>query len=592
LHQFPSLGADLVLMDIRLQGKMDGVEAADIIRREHNIPVVLLTAYADSETIHRAKMTEPFGYIIKPFEERDLKTTIEIALYRHELSRKLMQSEERYRSFFEDDLTGAFVAAADGTVIACNQAFSTLVGLPDTASAVGMNVHSLFTTVEEHDQFFADLYEKRRLKLIETTLRGNDGTPFSVLANVVADFSRQGDVTEIKGYLIDTTERRHLEQQLRQSQKMEAIGRLAGGIAHDFNNLLTVIIGYTSMIKDKVTTGKPVERDLEGIQNAAKKATSLTKQLLAFSKRQILNPTVLNINELLRDLEKILRRLLTEDIVLHLYTETTRPHILIDPSQIEQALINLVVNARDAMPNGGKLDIESRNIVVESPEASINSDVPVGAYVKISVTDTGMGMKPETLSKIFEPFYTTKGGDKGTGLGLSTVFGIVEQSRGYIQVKSEISKGSAFSLLFPVARFEAQEISKVSDAAQAPTGHETILLVEDEDAVRSLVSRLLTMKGYRVYEASNPGEALLICEQHVDEIELLISDIVMPHMDGHGLADRLRALKPTLKILLMSGYPAHTLRDKMHSVPSHPFIQKPFEPNLFIQKVREVLDQG
>ena len=590
LESLASLEADLVLMDIRLQGRMDGVQAAGVLRRDYGVPVVLLTAYADSETIARAKLTEPFGYLIKPFEERDLKTTIEIALYRHKLASKLEQSEARYRSFFEEDLAGAFVADPLGKVLACNQAFADLVGARSIADAMELDLPSLFLTPDACESFFTDLYARRKLKLIEATFVRRDKVPVNILGNIIGNFDKKGAMKEIKGYLIDTTERKRLEAQLRQSQKMEAIGRLAGGIAHDFNNLLTVIVGYSSMIKDKVVLDKSVECDLDGIEDAARKAATLTKQLLVFSKRQILNPSVVNVNELVHGLEKMLRRLLPEDVVLHLYAEATDAHIYIDASQIEQALINLVVNARDAMPCGGKMDIDCRNLRLTGTLPTVNGEAPPGTYVKISVKDDGVGVPPDSLTKIFEPFYTTKPGDKGTGLGLATVFGFVEQSRGFIQVESEVGKGSTFSLLLPIAQSDAHAETSTPAAPPATQGHEAILLVEDEDEVRSLVSRLLTMQGYEVFEASNPGEAILIYEQHVNKIDLLVSDIVMPHMDGHGLAERLRAVNPKLKILLMSGYPSHTLHHKIRDMTSIPFIQKPFEPTAFAHKVREILD--
>ncbi len=590
LSVFPKMRAHLVLMDIRLQGEMDGVEAADIIRKRYNVPVILLTAYADEETIERAKLTEPFGYIIKPFEERDLKTTIEIALYRHELSKRLRESEERYRRFFEDDLSGDFVADSTGRVVACNQAFVDLLGLGNVESAIGTSIDSLFLDEPEKARFWDDLRSDGKLKLSEISLLTSDSRPVSVLANVIGYFDDKNQLSEIKGYLIDTTERKRLETQLRQAQKMEAIGRLAGGIAHDFNNLLTVIIGYASLIEEKAKVSKPIDRDLEGIQAASRKATTLTKQLLAFSKRQILNPVVVNMNDLVRDLEKMLRRLLTEDILLTLYTGATSPLVLVDPSQVEQSLINLVLNARDSMPKGGRLVIECRNVDLEEALPAAAGDIPPGSYVRLSVTDSGVGIEPELLAKIFEPFFTTKSPDKGTGLGLSTVFGIVDQSHGFVQVESEVGKGSSFSIYLPTTEQEARTTSTGDEEDVAPGGSETVLLVEDEEAVRGLVSQLLTMKGYRVLEASNPGEALLIYEKQKDEIDLLISDIVMPHMDGHLLSTRLRAMNPALKIILMSGYPAQTLRDKIDEISNLPLIQKPFDANHFMYKVREVLD--
>ncbi len=590
LAALDGLRAELVLMDIRLQGKIDGVEAAGIIRDRFDLPVVMLTAYADAETIERAKLTEPFGYIIKPFDERELKTTIEMALYRHELSRKLKESEERYRRFFDDDLSGDFVASPEGSIVECNLAFVDLLGYASVEEALGSNINRLFVSAEDRDGFWSELKAKRRLKLLETTLSTRQNGRKTVLANVIAYFDASDSLTEIKGYLIDTSEIKKLGRQLRESQKMEAVGRLAGGVAHDFNNLLTVILGYSSMIREKAAAGKPIDKDVDGIQNASDKATALTKQLLAFSKRQVLNPAIVDVNVLVRDLEKILLRLISEDITLHVYTEAERPEVFVDSVQVEQSLINLVANARDAMPSGGQLHIETRNVRLDSPSPSVTGDIPAGAYVKISVADTGIGIEPELVAKIFEPFFTTKGDERGTGLGLATVFGIVEQSEGYILVESEVGKGARFTLFFPLAAEEAEVACEPEAPKLSTRGNETILLVEDEEAVRTLVTKLLSLKGYRVHEAGNAGEALLICEQHRMEIDMLISDVVMPHIDGRGLALRLREIKPDLRILFMSGYPDQALRAKSLDLPESDFIQKPFDPNVFVNKVRSILD--
>lgn len=588
LEHLPQDQPDLVLMDIQLQGEMDGVETAGIIKDRYKIPVVFLTAFADDTTFQRAKNIDPFGYIIKPFEERILRTTIEMALYKDQLDKQLIASEERYRNFFEDDLSGDFVTDSEGNIIECNTAFVNLFSFASKKEALGTNVNQYFKTREERQKFWQSLLENKQLKLEEFNLNSSDGKTVDVLANVIGSF-KNGEIHEIKGYLIDTTERKRLEQQLQQSQKMEALGRLAGGVAHDFNNILTVIMGYSSMIKDKLNTGLSIEQDIEGIQKSAKKAVNLTRQLLVFSRKQTLKPTVVDINQLITDMQKMLRRLINENIGMHLFLHAENPTVYIDPGQMEQVLINLAVNAKDAMPEGGELIINTSNYRPTESEAR-EYNLSVDDYVIITVEDTGTGIDEQYLSKIFEPFFTTKSEEQGTGLGLSTVYAIIDQSNGHVKVDSVREKGTTFTIYLPQFKKKIEKEEKVEEEGTLTAGTETILVVEDEDNVRGLISKLLDRRGYKVLEARNAGEALLLCERHKEKIHLLITDVVLPIMRGDELAGRLKNIRPDIKFLFISGYIERKIEHEDIDPSEINFIQKPFEIEPFISKIREILD--
>ncbi len=594
IAHFKENDPDLVLMDIRLQGEMDGIEAARIIRERFRVPVIILTAYADEKTIERAKFIEPFGYIIKPFEERELRTNIEMALFRHKLETKLQESEERYRKFFQEDLSADFVADANGTLLACNRSFVKYFGFNNAEEVEGTNLDERFPDKNRAIEFWQQLSLNKRLVLHELDLLRADGTKLNMLANVVADTDDSGKIVEIKGYLIDISKRKHLEQQLRQSQKLEAIGRLAGGVAHDFNNILTVILGYSTIVQEKLQKNDTyIENEVTGIEDAAKRASTLTRQLLAFSRRQILKPKQVHLNELIKNLEKMMRRLVSEEIGMYLDLSAGPDTVWVDPGQIEQVLMNLIVNARDAMPEGGRISIRTKNYKVETPEVSPMGEISPGDYVCAAVKDTGVGIEPHMLKMIFEPFFTTKSEEKGTGLGLSTVYGIIKQSNGFLQIETQPNKGSTFWIFLPLSLDETEAPKRTKGLEQSYTGTEKVLVVEDEESLRHLVERILRLYGYSVVLAAGPDEAIELIEQNEEKFDLLVTDLVMPHMGGEELAQRILETKPHLKVIYMSGYPHKHVSDKTISqeeAEEIPFISKPFSPEDFARTVREVLD--
>jgi len=396
------------------------------------------------------------------------------------------------------------------------------------------------------------------------------------------------------GMGIDVTEHRSLEEQLRESQKMEAVGRLAGGIAHDFNNLLTVIIGYCELLLSKIGKDNPLSQEAGEIRNAALRAASLTNQLLAFSRRQILSPEVLDLNSIVTDVENMLRRIIEENINLALNLCEAQWKVKADRSRIEQVIVNLAINAKDAMPKGGTLTIETRNIQIDDRTAKINPEISPGEYAVFSIKDTGHGMDRETMARIFEPFFTTKEVGKGTGLGLATVYGIVMQSGGHIRVDSEPGHGTTFSIYLPRAREEPSPPKKAAPAEMNTISlspdTKTILLVEDSDIVRELTRNVLDITGYAILEASSPEDAIRLCESHGGKIHLLLTDVVMPGMSGRDLSDRLQRVRPDMKVLYMSGYTDEAIVENGILDAGLHFIPKPFSPASMAQKILEVLN--
>jgi two-component system, cell cycle sensor histidine kinase and response regulator CckA len=391
--------------------------------------------------------------------------------------------------------------------------------------------------------------------------------------------------------LVDISGRRDLEDQLRQAQKMEAVGMLAGGVAHDFNNLLTIINGYSQLILNHLGPGDANRQFVEQIMKAGERAAALTRQLLAFSRRQVLQPKVLDLNRLVTGLSIMLQRLIGEDVDLRLELGPDLGRVSADPSQIEQVLMNLVVNARDAMPQGGAVTIETANVTLDGLYAGRHIAVKPGAYVLLAVSDNGSGMDAGTQARLFEPFFTTKGAGRGTGLGLSTVFGIVKQSGGSVEVVSQPGQGSSFKVYLP--RID-QPVALETDGpeAQASRGSETILLVEDDDMVRTLVHETLQRQGYKVLDSAGPLEARRLAENHRAPVDLLITDVVMPKISGRELAEQMVRERPSMKVLYMSGYTESAVVNSGILKTEVAFLQKPFTPAALIEKVREVLENG
>ncbi len=418
-----------------------------------------------------------------------------------------------------------------------------------------------------------------------------DGTPIWMSLSVSPIRNEEGEVTHFVGVQSDVTERRQMEQQLRQAQKMEAVGQLAGGIAHDFNNLLTVINGYGEMLLNRLKVDDPLRESVSEMTKAGERAAALTRQLLAFSRKQVLAPSILDLNSVVIDLEKMLRRVIGEDIRLATDLQSPLDAVKVDRGQVEQVLLNLAVNARDAMPRGGQLTLRTRNVELDEGYARDHPYTHPGAYVALVASDTGHGMTPEVKARIFEPFFTTKGPGVGTGLGLATVYGIVKQSGGYIEVFSEPGAGATFEIYLPRAeRAVRSSKSHPGEARPAPRGSETILLVEDDDAVRALSRLILRQSGYTVLEARTAQEARDAAFRRAEPIQLLVTDVVMPELGGRELTERLLIVHPEMRVLFVSGYTDDAIVRRGVSEEEVNFLQKPFTPLALASKVREILD--
>jgi PAS domain S-box-containing protein len=522
----------------------------------------------------------------------------------------LRQSEERYRAFIEQSSEGVSrlemvppvpVGLPEeelvdriyeaGILAECNDAMARMYGFAAARDMIGTRLADLHdrTDAANRQQVLAFVRSGYRQTDSETHERDREAHPRVFLNNVVG-FVEDGLLVRVWGSQRDVTEQRHLEEQFRQAQKMEAVGQLAGGIAHDFNNLLTAILGNTQLLLRDLPPGDASRSDVEEIRKASERAAALTRQLLAYSRRQLLQPEVLDLNVVVAEMDRMLRRLIGEHIALATALAPDLGRVRADPSQLEQVIVNLVVNARDAMPDGGRLTIETANVDLDETYTEQHLGAAAGAYAMLAVTDTGTGMDASVRAHLFEPFFTTKEVGKGTGLGLATVYGIVKQSGGYISVYTEPGHGSSFKVYLPRTAPLPPAAAPAASRPTATRGSETILIVEDEAAVLALSRRALEKQGYTVLAAANPADALRLVERHGGAIHLLLTDVVMPGMSGRELAEQLAARRAGIRVLYMSGYPGDAIAQGGTLAPGSAFLSKPFAPDGLARKVRDVLD--
>ncbi len=522
---------------------------------------------------------------ILTFVARQLASAVEIK--RNEQA--LRRSEARYRSLVQSSVYGIYRSSLEGRFLDVNPALITMLGYGSAEEVLLLDPEKdVFAHAEEHARLIEEFRLTGRLDGIEVKWKRKDGSAITVRISGRAVSSADEPADVLEAIAEDVTDRRVLEDQLRQAQKMEAVGRLAGGVAHDFNNLLMVISGYAEVILADLPQDHCLHEKGRAIQLAADRATTLTRQLLAFSRKQLLELKVVDVNAIVVDMERLLRPLIGENVELTTILAPDAVHTRADAGQLEQVLMNLVVNAKDAMNRGGKLTIETRNIIVDENHRRGQTFIRPGNYVVLSVRDTGMGMDKETQSRIFEPFFTTKEKGKGTGLGLSTVYGIVKQSGGYVMVQSEEHRGTTFQIYLPRVEGVAEKHA-VPVAHAAMGGTETVLLVEDEDSVRQLVRDTLVAKGYRVVEAENGEAGMAAAAQHDGKINLVITDVVMPGMGGRELVKQLVQMRPGTKVLYLSGYTEDAIINEGTIERGAAFLQKPFTLQNLSRKVREVL---
>ncbi len=589
---------DLILSDHDL-GTWTGLDAlAILLRSGKDIPFIVVTGTLGDEEAAA-------GYIKRGAADYILKRRLNLLplAVAHVLQEKEHRNERNKRHLSEHalrlsvDRYRSLVVASAQVVWTANAAGDVVEDVPLWRAFSGKSVEETvgrgwLNTIHPEDreqarQAWSNAVKSRSNYATQYRALRKDGEYRDLLVRGVPVFEDDGSVREWVGTCTDITDQRQLEDQSRQGHKMEAMGKLAGGIAHDFNNLLGVIIGYSDLLMSTVQPGDASRREIEQIKKAGQRAASLTLQLLAFSRKQVLLPKVLDLNDVVRETSKMLLRLIGADIELVNTLSPTLDHVKADPTQIEQVILNLAINARDAMPNGGKLIIQTLNAELdESSNRYLNNDVKPGNYVLLTVSDTGIGMDKETQAHIFEPFFTTKEKGKGTGLGLATAYGIVKQSSGYIWVYSEVGKGTVVKVYMPRVQ-GALSHAQLEEAATPPTCSGTILLVEDEDSLRELSHKLLESMGYTVIEAANGADAIHIVGQCRDQIQLLITDVVMPGMNGRELAERLVASDSKMKVLYVSGYTDEGIMQTL--VPGVAFLQKPFTRDSLAKKIQEAL---
>ncbi|MBZ5526279.1 MAG: PAS domain S-box protein [Acidobacteriia bacterium] len=503
----------------------------------------------------------------------------------------LLASESQHRELIENAVYGIFVSELAGRFVDVNPALVAMLGYSSKEELLALDPGTdVYRRVEDRQRIIAQIKETKVLQGVEVEWKRRDGTSIAVRLSGRVVEDEKGEAQRAEVIVENVTEARKLEQQLRQAQKMEAIGRLAGGVAHDFNNLLAVMIGHCELITAQMSAEDPLRRQIEVISKAGNRAAELTHQLLAFSRQQVLQPRILNLNDVIEDTQKMLPRLLGAHIELSALLDSSLGQIKADPGQIEMVLLNLAVNARDAMPQGGRLTIATSNVDFAAHPPPPCTGMKPGPYVLLEVLDTGSGMDAATQSRIFEPFYTTKDVGKGTGLGLATVEGIVSQSGGFIAVESELSRGTAFHIYLP--RIDDTRKAKTPAAAspRTPRGSETILLVEDSEPLRLLTREFLVRQGYTVLDVGSAPAAIQIAAEHRGAIPLLITDVVMPQMNGPALAHILTRARQEMKVLYVSGYGSESTGSVERLKTSQAFLQKPYAMSALAGKIRELLD--
>ncbi|MGE5114296.1 MAG: PAS domain S-box protein [Acidobacteriaceae bacterium] len=592
---------DAVPIEVRLR-KLDGeyipfkVMATNLINTP-GIEGVVITA---RDLSRRDLAADEFEQQKQEFEQRDRRRSVELAATnriltaeireREQTERALRKSQSLLQATLESTADGILVVDSEGKFVSHNRRFVEMWGLPDDVLERGSDeeaLHLVLGQVKHPDEFLAKIKE---------LYRNPEQASYDILAFKDGRvFERYSQPQQISGKTVgrvwsfrDVTQKMQLEDYLRQAQKMEAVGRLAGGVAHDFNNLLMVIMAHCKELNTEVTPAPDsVRRSADQIMAASVRAAALTKQLLAFSRRQVLSPTVLDVNLALADLSIMLRRLISEDIELQINPSESAAFVEADPAQLDQVIVNLVVNARDAMPKGGTLTVDARSIELPQVRTRGTASVPPGKYVVVTVADTGVGITQEMLPRIFEPFFTTKELGQGTGLGLSTTYGIVRQSHGQILVESEWGKGTRFEIYLPKVEAPGASSLTSNTPIEVARGSETVLLVEDEDGIRILTKAFLEQQGYAVLVATNGPEALALTKNYSEPIHLLLTDVIMPGMRGTELAARLKGERPGMRVLYVSGYPEEEITD-----PDATFLQKPFLMEELGFMIRSLLDKN
>jgi len=625
---------DVILMDIRLEGQIDGIEAAEHIRSHFDIPVIFLTAYADEEKLDRAKLALPFGYLIKPIQTRDLVVTIEMALFttkadverkraeaalqkahdelerrvkertaelaksneqlkreteeRKRAEEKIRESEARYRGLFEDSRDAIDLVTEEGRFIDINQAGLDLFGYT-REEVMRMNISELYVYPDDRSRFQQEIDRKGYVRDYELILQNKDRTEMDCLVTVTAKRADDGSITRYQSIIRDVTEYKELEKQVRQAQKMEAIGTLAGGIAHDFNNILSAIVGYTEISQIKLPENSDVHADLDEVLKASNRATDLVQQILTFSRQTEQEMKPVQVKMIAEEVLKLLRASLPTTIEIRRKIKSDSI-VVGDPTQIHQILMNLCTNAGHAMQeNDGILEVGLVNVELDSDRTVNHPDLKPGPYLKLTVSDTGHGMPPDVLNKIFDPFFTTKEKGVGTGMGLSVVHGIVESFGGGIHASSEPGKGSSFEVFLPAV--ERSFEPEIKTKKTIPKGTERILYVDDEHVLIASGKTLLEALGYKVKIKTSSIEALELFKEKPDEFDIIITDMTMPHMTGDELAEALISIRSDIPVILCTGFSTKVTEEKAQNIGIRALVMKPVAIHEMANTIRSVLDE-
>lgn len=501
----------------------------------------------------------------------------------------IKESEERYRRFFEEDLTGDFIMSPEGAILYCNPAFASIFGFESVEEVLKQNYASFFPEPEQFMAFLKLVKTQRQLEYHEIELKRRDGEPLYIIENIIGAFDEAGNLTEIRGYLFDNTDRKLLEKQLLHAQKMQSIGNLAGGIAHDFNNILSIIMGHASLLEQDTIDQPHIYESIKAIAHATERGAHLVDQILTFARKADVVFEAVNINKIIEELYKLLSGTFPKTITITLRLDPQLPNVRADQNQLHQAFLNICMNARDAMPRGGTLTITTRTISPEDvqtrfPKAKDND------YVWISISDTGTGIDPEIRKHLFEPFFTTKVRGRGTGLGLAVVYGIITSHYGFVDVESESGKGSTFHFFFPTSAV-THTLTPSTSAPTTTSGTETILIVEDEDMLVDLLKTIFNANGYRTLIARDGNEAVQIYKEHYQEIDLVFTDAGLPKLSGWEAFKKMEKINPSIKAVFASGFFEPNLKKLLTEHGVIDFISKPYSPQDVVIKIREILDR-
>jgi len=581
---------DLVIGDYSMP-HFSGTAALGMLRqRGLDVPYICVSGTITEELAVAAMKAGAHDYVTKGQLKR-LLPAIERELREAQGRATLRATEASFATLVEHAPVGIYRSSPEGRFLSVNAAVVRMLGYETGAQVLNLDMaRDVYADAAERQRLVErDTYSDRQYDNVEATWKRRDGRLLTVQLSVRAVRNAAGRVDYYETFVRDVTDQRRLQQQVLQSQKMEAVGRLAGGVAHDFNNLLTVITSYSDLLLEDLAPGDAKRDDLEQVRKAADGAAALTRQLLAFSRQQVVEPRVVSLNTVVEGLQKILRRVIGEDIEVTIALAPDLESVRADVGQLEQVLMNLVVNARDAMPTGGRLTVETANVEHDPEYARDREAAAVRRFAMLAVTDTGCGMDEATKARIFEPFFTTKETGKGTGLGLATVYGIVKQAGGFIWVYSEPGQGTSFKIYLPAVDATAERTTAAA-TTPAPRGTETVLLVEDAAAVRAVTKQMLERQGYTVLEAPDGEAGLRLAQRHRGVIHLLLTDVVMPRVGGRELAEQLARLRPDVKVLYASGYTDDSVVRHGILESGTAYLQKPFSPESLARKVRDVLD--